>query len=219
MRAASHEVTLRQPTAGGALSPFAASLEFCLCPTARRIPARRSLGAIPHTYGLTSERLSFVRRTPRACHGACDRLRPRQAPRQSRGLLGVSLAPTALCARKEEADIECVSTTGRVLAKSFVMQGDFFGTQTVLFGISATSQRCFPQLSPRNSNRNATANNALQRTAPAVTVAAILARTSLVRSWRCLTSVASFFAPPSQLPRQPPRSLSFGSLAVSSRYL
>ena len=159
-----------------------------------------------------SERLFFVRRTPRACHGACDRLRPRQAPRQSRGLLGVSLAPTALCARKEEADIECVSTTGRVLAKSFVMQGDFFGTQTVLFGISATSQRCFPQLSPRNSNRNATANNALQRTAPAVTVAAILARTSFVRSWLCSTSVASFFAPPSQLPRQPPPSLSLGSL-------
>ena len=76
MRAASHEFGLRQPTAGGALSPLAASLEFCLCPTARRIPARRSLGALAQTYRLTSERLSYVRRTPRAYHGACDRLRP-----------------------------------------------------------------------------------------------------------------------------------------------
>ena len=141
------------------MSPLAASLEFCLCPTARRIPARRSLGAIPHTYGLTSERLSFVRRTPRACHGACDRLRPRQAPRQSRGLLGVSLAPTALCARKEEADIECVSTTGSILEESLVMRGDFFDTQTVPFGIYATSRHCIPRCSPRNSKSEETANN------------------------------------------------------------
>ena len=103
MRVASHEVTLRQPTAGGALSSFAASLEFCLCPTARRIPARRSLGAIPHTYGLTSERLSFVRRTPRACHGACDHLRPRQAPRQSRGLLAFFDARTRLLRSKRRS--------------------------------------------------------------------------------------------------------------------
>ena len=52
-----------------------------------------------------------------------------------------------------------------------------------------------------------TANNALQRTATAVTVAAIPVRCRFVRSGLGFTSVASFFAPPSQLPRQPPRSL------------
>ena len=89
------------------------------------------------------------------------------------------------------------------------MRGDFFGTQTVSFGFYSASRHCIPPLSPRNSNLNeVTANNALQRTATAVTVAAILARTSLVRSWRCLTSVASLFVPPSQLPRRAPQSLS-----------
>ena len=57
-----------------------------------------------------------------------------------------------------------------------------------------------------------TPNHALQRTAPRVTVAAILAWTRLVRPWRCPTSVASFFASPSQLPRHAPPSLSLGSL-------
>ena len=58
-------------------------------------------------------------------------------------------------------------------------------------------------------------NHALQRTAPRVTVAAILARARLVRAWRCPTPVASFFAPPSQLPRHAPPSLSLGSLGVA----
>ena len=60
-------------------------------------------------------------------------------------------------------------------------------------------------------------NYALQRTAPRVTVAAILARARLVLSYRCPTSVASLCAPPSQLPRHAPPSLSLGSLGVSTR--
>ena len=63
----------------------------------------------------------------------------------------------------------------------------------------------------------ATANHALQRTAPRVTVAAIHVRSRLVRAGRCSTSVAFFFAPPSQLPRRAPQSLSLGSLAVATR--
>ena len=93
MRAASHEVTLRQPTAGGALSPFAASLECCVSFTAYSIPARCYLGVVGRSRSY-SERLFCVRRTPRACHGACCRLRPRQAPRQSRGLLALLDART-----------------------------------------------------------------------------------------------------------------------------
>ena len=58
-------------------------------------------------------------------------------------------------------------------------------------------------------------NLAQQRTAPRVTVAALPVRSSLVRARRCLTSVASLFAPPAQLPRHAPPSLSLRSLGVS----
>ena len=159
MRAASHELALRQPTAGGALSSFAASLEFCLCPTARRIPARRSLGAIPHTYGLTSERLSFVRRTPRACHGACDRLRPRQAPRQSRGLLGVSDARTRHLRSKRSSGHRKRLDNRKHFGREFSHASRLTNTRTVPFGFYSTSQHCIPRLSPRNSNSEETANN------------------------------------------------------------
>ena len=162
--------------------------------------ADSSCGA--HRAPVTEAATSFAHGSLRASHAVC---------------LGYSTLEPAICARKEESDIESLSTTGRILAESLVMQGDFFDTQTVSFGFYATSRHCIPRPSPRNSNLNeSTANNALQRTATAVTVAAILARTSLVRSWRFLTSVASFFAPPSQLPRQPPRSLSLKSLAQST---
>ena len=69
-------------------------------------------------------------------------------------------------------------------------------------------------LSQRPPRERATPNHALQRTAPRVTVAAIHVRSRLLRAWRCLTPVASFFAPPSQLPRRAPQSLSLGSFGV-----
>ena len=97
------------------------------------------------------------------------------------------------CARNEGADIENISTTGRILAQCFVMRGDFFDTRAVSFGLCATSPHCFPCLSPRNSNSAKRLTMALQLTAPAVTVAAILIRASLVRA----TFFRSSYAPPS----------------------
>ena len=103
---------------------------------------------------------SSVRRTPCACHGACDRFRPGRLRASHAVCLRCLTLEPALCARKEEADIECVSTTGRVLAQSSVMRGDFFDTQAVSFGFYSTSRHCIPRLSPRNSNLNeVTANN------------------------------------------------------------
>lgn len=58
-------------------------------------------------------------------------------------------------------------------------------------------------------------NHALQRTAPRVTVAADSSLGVFTPSHLCPTSVASFFAPPSQLPRHAPPSLSLRSLAVA----
>ena len=149
-----------------------------------------------------------VRRTPRACHGGCDHLRPGSLRASHAVCLGYSTLEPALCARKEETDIEGVSTTGSILAESPVMRGDFFDTRTVPFGFYATSRHGIPRLSPRNSNSAKRLTMALQRTAPRVTVAAIPVRGRLVRSRCSLTSVAAFFVPPSQLPRRAPQSLS-----------
>ena len=73
--------------------------------------------------------------------------------------------------------------------------------------------------SSKHKMQTTSPNHALQRTAPRVTVAAILAWTRLVRPWLCPTFVASFCAPPSQLPRHAPPSLSLGSLGVAARIL
>ena len=78
----------------------------------------------------------------------------------------------------------------------------------------------FATLSPHASHAtNATANHALQRTVPRVTLAAIHVRCRLVRAGRGHTSVASFFASPSQPSRRAPRSLSLRSLGASARTL
>ena len=57
-----------------------------------------------------------------------------------------------------------------------------------------------------------------RRTAPRVTGAALHVRSRLLRAGRGLTSVASFCAPPSQLPRHAPPSLSLGSLGAATRH-
>ena len=102
----------------------------------------------------------YVRRTPRACHGACDRLRPGRLRASHAVCLASRTLEPVLCARKEGANIESVSITGSILAESFVMRGDFFDTQAVSFGFYATSCHCIPRCSPRNSNPNeVTANN------------------------------------------------------------
>ena len=107
-----------------------------------------------------SERLFFVRRTPRACHGACDHLRPGSLRASHAVCLRHSTLAPVFCAQKEEADIESVSTTGSIFAESSVMRGDFFDIRTVPFGFQSTSRHCIPRPSPRNSNLNAvTANN------------------------------------------------------------
>ena len=150
----------------------------------------------------------YGRRTPRACHGTCDHLRPGRLRASHAVCLASRTLEPVFCARKEGADIESHSTTGSILAESLVMQGDLPDTRTASFGFYSTSQRCIPRLSPRNSNSEKRLTMALQRTAPRVTVAAIYVRCRLVRSRRCSTSVASLFVRPSQLPRRAPQSLS-----------
>ena len=97
-----------------------------------------------HRAPVTEPATTFAHGRLRASHAVC--------------LLCSTLEP-AFRARKEEADIECVSTIGRFLAESSVMRGDFFDTQAVSFGFHATSRHCIPRLSPQNSHRNAITAN------------------------------------------------------------
>ena len=102
----------------------------------------------------------FVRRTPRACHGACDHLRPGRLRASHAVCLRYSTLEPVICARKEGADIESLSTTKSIFGESLFMRGDFFEIWTVLFGFYTTSRHCISRLSPRNSNLNeVTANN------------------------------------------------------------
>ena len=64
----------------------------------------------------------YVRRTPRACHGACARLRPGRLRASHAVCLRYSMLEPALCARKEETDNESVSTTERIRSQSFAMR-------------------------------------------------------------------------------------------------
>ena len=100
-----------------------------------------------------------VRRTPRACHGGCDHLRPGSLRASHAICLASRTLEPAVCARKEGADIESVSTTGSFLEESLFMQRDLSDAQAVSIGIFATSRHCIPRLSPRNSNSEETANN------------------------------------------------------------
>ena len=68
---------------------------------------------------------------------------------------------------------------------------------------SSANRMAFQSFCHAGSEANKKPNLAQQRTAPAVTAAAIHVRCRLLRAGRCLSSLASVFAPPSQPPRQP----------------
>ena len=98
-----------------------------------------------HRAPVTEPATTFAHGRLRAIHAVCLRC--------------LMLEP-AFCARKEETDIECISTTERMFAESLVMRRDLFLTRAVPFGFYATSRHCIPRRSPRNSNLNeVTANN------------------------------------------------------------
>jgi len=131
---------LRLPSRLAAFQPGAVSASSVAARVIRSVCS--SFGA--HRAPVTEAATAFAHGSLRASHAVC---------------LDYSTLEPAICARKE-TDSENLSTTGRVLAESFVMRGDFFDTQTVTFGFYATSRHCIPRLSPRNSNPNTiTANN------------------------------------------------------------
>ena len=107
-----------------------------------------------------------------------------------------------------------VSTERRFLPSLGTMHETDSSIPDIQVRASIASRTVNRTLSQRPQRVQVTPNHALQRTAPRVTVAAILAWTRLVRPRSCLTLVASLCAPPSQLPRHASPSLSLGSLGV-----
>ena len=149
-----------------------------------------------------------VWRTPRACHGACDRLRPGRLRASHAVCLRYSTLEPVICARKE-ADNESVSTTRSILAESLVKQRNLSDNQADSFGFYATSRHCIPRLSPRNSNLNeVTANNGAAENCSA-RHGSCYSRSLPSRSVVALSHVRCLLLRSTpQLPRRAPQSLS-----------
>ena len=111
------------------------------------------------------------------------------------------------------AAVPRVSTERRLLASLSSMLETDSSIPDIQARASIASRTVNRTLLQRPQRVQVTPNHALQRTAPRVTVAAILARARPVRPWRCPTPAGTFCAPPSQLPRHAPPSLSLRSLA------
>ena len=100
-----------------------------------------------------------VRRTPRACHGACDRLRPGRLRASHAVCLRYSTLEPVICARKEEADIESLSTAERIMSQLFAMRSlnPSFKTDS-LHSSSASAKDCSDSF-PHPLRREKTPNN------------------------------------------------------------
>ena len=159
-----------------------------------------------------------VRRRPRACHRGCDHLRPGSLRASHAVCLASPTLEPVICARKEGADIECVSTTGNIFAESLVMRGDFFDIRTVPFGFYSTSRQGIPRRSPRNSNldevtaNNGAAENCSARHGSCYSYSGVSRAVVALSHVRCLLLRSTFAA---TAPRSAVSELE--SLAVSSR--
>ena len=145
----------------------------------------------------------------------------RSSPIMQRAFFSVrgftSTLEPALCARKNEADSACLSTAERMMSASFAMRSlvQSFRLDS-LHSSSARSIR-IPATFPVNSQREVTANNALQRTAPGCHGSCYSRSGVSPSSHRFTSSDAPSAFHLRSYRASPPPSLSFGSLGVSSR--
>ena len=100
-----------------------------------------------------------VRRTPRACHGACARLRPGRLPASHAVCLCYSTLEPAFCARKEEANIESNSTSERIMSQSIVMRSLNPSFRTDSLHSSSASSTVFSDSLPHPLQNEKTPNN------------------------------------------------------------
>ena len=153
-------------------------------------------------------RIFSVRRTPRACHGACDHLRPGRLRASHAVCLRYPTLEPVLCARKEEADIESVSTAERIMSQLSAMRSLNPSFRTDSFHSSSASSARIPTTFPDGFRSEVTANNALQRTAPGCH-GSCYSRSGVSPSCHLLTSSGALSALHLRSYRaSPPRSLS-----------
>ena len=86
-----------------------------------------------------------VRRTPRACHGACAHLRPGRLRASHAVCLRCSTLEPDFCARKD-TDSESNSTTETIREQSLPMRGPLSNTEAIVVGSSVPSRRVFSTL-------------------------------------------------------------------------
>ena len=100
-----------------------------------------------------------VRRRPRACHGACDRLRPGRLRASHAVCLRYSTLESTFCARKEESNNESVSTSERIMNESFPMRSLNQGFRLDSLHLSSVSLIRSPATFPDGFRSEVTANN------------------------------------------------------------
>ena len=158
--------------------------------------------------------LLCVRRTPRACHGACDHLRPGRLRASHAVCLVYSTLEPFLCARKEAADHESDSTSERIRNQSSAMRILNQSFRLDSLHSSSASSTPIPTAFPDGFRSEVTANNALQRTATGCH-GSCYSRSGVSPSRHLLTSSGAPSASHLRSYRaSPPRSLSLGSLGV-----
>ena len=143
-----------------------------------------------------------VRRTPRACHGACAHLRPGRLRASHAVCLRYSTLEPDTCARKEAANIESVSTIEWIRIELFAMRSLNPSFKTDSLCSSSASSTDFSDSLPHPLRSEKRLTMALQRTAPGGSA--------------CHAGCSPQIPPRSQRAtrRLAPQSLSLGSLAV-----
>ena len=122
----------------------------------------------------------------------------------------------ALCARKEEADNESLSTTERIMSESLAMHSVSQSFRLDSLHSSSASSIRIPTTFPNGFRSEVTANNALQRTA-AGCHGSCYSRSGVSPSLHLFRSSGASSASHLRSYRaSPPRSLSLESLAVAS---
>ena len=125
----------------------------------------------------------------------------------------------ALCARKEEADNESLSTSERIMNESLPMRSINPSFETDSVRSSSASSTPIPTTFPDGFRSDVTANKALQRTAPGCH-GSCYSRSGVSPSLHLFRSSGALSASHLRSYRaSPPRSLSLESLGVSSRHL
>ena len=144
-----------------------------------------------------------VRRTPRACHGGCDRLRPGSLRASHAVCLAARTLEPVFCARKEGADIESASTTASIFEESLVMQRDLSDSRSfirilrhepALHSTSLASEFQFGETANNGAAENCSARHGscYSRSWPSRAVVALLhVRCRLLRSTLAATAPRS----------------------------